>query len=84
MCFLQFEKAYFEFESQLEDFKPLVGEELYTDTLHQIMVQVALQNLRGRVGAVSVELVDDLKERFEFVTIHELKVLALCMSSPLS
>ena len=47
LCSLQFEKAYFEFETQLEDFKPLVGEELYTDTLHQIMVQVALQNLRG-------------------------------------
>ena len=57
---MQFEEAFQEFETQLEDFKPKIGEELYNDTLLQVMIQVALQGLRVKSGKKEI---DDFKER---------------------
>ena len=56
----QFDEAFQEFEAQLEDFKPKIGEELYNSMLLQVMIQVTLQGLRQKSGKKEV---DEFKER---------------------
>jgi len=57
----QFDEAFQEFEAQLEDFKPKIGEELYNSMLLQVMIQVTLQGLRHKKSGKKD--IDDFKER---------------------
>lgn len=58
---VQFEQAFAEFDDQLEDFKSVVGEDLYADTLLQVMIQTTLQNLRAEGGKNNFE---DFRQRY--------------------
>ena len=57
---VQFEQAFAEFDNQLEDFKSIVGVDLYADTLMQVMIQTAFQNLRAEGGKNNFE---DFRQR---------------------
>jgi hypothetical protein len=58
----QFEEALNSFDV-LDDYKPMIGEELYSSTLLQIMIQVALENMRSDCGKKSFQ---DFQQRFWF------------------
>ena len=51
----QFDKALFEFELQLADYKADVGEELYAETLQGIKLQSVIQVLHADGGKNSFE-----------------------------
>ena len=67
----QFEEALNNFDV-MEDYKPMIGEELYSSTLLQIMIQVALENMRSDRGKKSFQ---DFQQRCWFF-------LSWCVPSP--
>jgi hypothetical protein len=63
--YVQFELVHQEFDVWVEDFKPDVGEELYTATKQQITTQLALQTLRDAGGKNNLEAFKErVKELF--------------------
>ena len=67
----QFDEALKSFDV-LDGYIPMIGEELYSSTLLQIMIQVALENVRSDCGKKSFQ---DFQQRCWFF-------LSWCVSSP--